>query len=78
MFNNASHIQASSSSFIRIGRDQHINYHIATITDEQPQVLANWISPLSFDEQQDAAFEKYTEGTGTCLLQSRQFKQRQI
>jgi len=38
------------------------------------QELVNWISPLNFNEQQDAAFGKRTKGTGTWLLQSSQFK----
>ena len=41
--------------------------------DEQDQ-LENWISPLNFNEQQDAAYGKRTKGTGAWLLQSSEFK----
>ena len=41
--------------------------------DQLPK-LARWISPLDFNEQQNAALGKRTEGTGTWLLQSSEFK----
>ena len=40
------------------------------LLDNELQKLAKWISPLDFSEQQDAAHEKRTEGTGTWLLRS--------
>jgi len=42
--------------------------------DKQTQQLANWISPLDFNEQQDTAYGKHTKDTGTWLLNSPEFK----
>ena len=45
----------------------------ASFLDNHSQELANWISQLDFNEQQDAAFGKHTKGTGTWMLQSPEF-----
>jgi len=62
-------MQASNSTFINVEGDQ---YNIAP--DKQLQELIKWLSPLNFNEQQDAAFGKRTGSTGTWILQSSEFK----
>jgi hypothetical protein len=72
MFNNVPHIRADDSTFIHVGGDQY-NISAMTTTDEASQ-LASWISPLNFNEQQDAAYGKCTKGTGAWFLHSPEFK----
>jgi hypothetical protein len=72
MFNNSTGIQANNSTFIDVKGDWN---SITTGIDEQPQVLANWISPLDFNEQQETAFGQHTEGTGTWMLQKLEFQE---
>ena len=49
------------------------NLDVHFLDDHRPQELANWISQLNFNEQQDAAFGRRTKGTGIWLLQSPEF-----
>jgi len=62
MFNNSSHIQVDMYNSRLKPSTLLVVVVMQLSEDNQPQELANWISQVNFNEQQEAAFGKHTKG----------------